>query len=136
MVCHMHQPNSFVNTYLGYQMWDYETDGELLWPAEQRYPTVDAPTPFNATDIAADAHEPRATIPEEAAVRGLWTDAEFLTNVSTLATPRRPRFADYHGHGWIFRAVYKQDRKGNLLDKDGKIVDSERSAGSSTRPST
>ncbi len=34
----MHQPNSFVNTYLGYQMWDYETDGELLWPAEQRYP--------------------------------------------------------------------------------------------------
>ena len=26
MSCHMHQPNSFVNTYLGYTMWDYETD--------------------------------------------------------------------------------------------------------------
>ncbi|MCU1348094.1 MAG: hypothetical protein JWO56_1124, partial [Acidobacteria bacterium] len=25
MSCHMHQPNSFVNTYLGYTMWDYET---------------------------------------------------------------------------------------------------------------
>ncbi len=39
MSCHMHQPNAFVNTYLGYTMWDYETDGEHLWPAEQRYPT-------------------------------------------------------------------------------------------------
>ena len=39
MSCHMHQPNSFVNTYLGYTMWDYETDAELLWPKEQRYPT-------------------------------------------------------------------------------------------------
>ena len=38
MSCHMHQPNSFVNTYLGYTMWDYETDGELLWPEEQRTP--------------------------------------------------------------------------------------------------
>ena len=27
MVCHMHQPNVFVNPFLGYQMWDYETDG-------------------------------------------------------------------------------------------------------------
>jgi hypothetical protein len=32
------------------------------------------------------------------------------------------QFADYHGHGWVFRAVFKTDRKGNLLDKDGKIV--------------
>ena len=25
MICHMHQPNLFLNTYLGYTMWDYET---------------------------------------------------------------------------------------------------------------
>ncbi|RYH10486.1 MAG: hypothetical protein EON57_04560, partial [Alphaproteobacteria bacterium] len=27
-----------------------------------------------------------------------------------------------HGHGWNFRGVFKRDREGNLLDKDGKIV--------------
>ena len=26
MICHMHQPNMFLNTYLGYTMWDYEAD--------------------------------------------------------------------------------------------------------------
>jgi hypothetical protein len=39
MVCHMHQPNVFVNPFLGYQMWDYETDGELMWPKEARHPS-------------------------------------------------------------------------------------------------
>ncbi len=29
------------------------------------------------------------------------------------------QFADYHGHGWNFRAVFKRDRKGKLLDADG-----------------
>jgi hypothetical protein len=33
------------------------------------------------------------------------------------------QFADYHGHGWNFRAVFKKDRKGNLLDEDGEIID-------------
>ncbi len=45
------------------------------------------------------------------------------------------QFADYHGHGWIFRAVYKQDRKGNLLDK-GPRSSTRRPARSSRRPST
>ena len=26
MICHMHQPNMFLNTFLGYTMWDYESD--------------------------------------------------------------------------------------------------------------
>ena len=111
MVCHMHQPNAFVNTYLGYTMWDYETDGEHLWPEEQRYPT---------------AEERRAVLeanPEGAAPRGLWSDPEFLENVTDL-NPRltHTRLADYHGHGWIFRAVYKRDRQGRLLDADGEVV--------------
>ena len=25
MICHMHQPNIFVNSFLGYTMWDYES---------------------------------------------------------------------------------------------------------------
>ena len=111
MSCHMHQPNSFVNTYLGYIMWDYESDAELLWPKEQRYPTE------------AEKREALARNPEGAAVRGLWSNVEFLERVSSLnPKAKHTQFADYHGHGWNFMAVYKRDRKGNLLDKDGNIV--------------
>lgn len=30
------------------------------------------------------------------------------------------QFADAHGHGWNFRRVYWRDRRGRILDKDGK----------------
>jgi hypothetical protein len=120
MICHMHQPNAFVNPYLGYQWWDYETDGELMWPQEQRYPTSLEPWPFNNTDAESQRQDMLAD-PEGAVVRGLWNDPEFLQNVSRLPT-KDTRFADYHGHGWVFRAVYKQDRQGNLLDKKNNII--------------
>jgi hypothetical protein len=32
------------------------------------------------------------------------------------------QFADYHGHGWNFRAIFKRDRKGNLLDAKNQPV--------------
>jgi hypothetical protein len=32
MNCHMHQGNSFVNSYLGYTWWDQESDGEHMYP--------------------------------------------------------------------------------------------------------
>jgi hypothetical protein len=112
MTCHHHQPNSFVNTYLGYTMWDYETDGELLWPEQQAAPT---------------AAETRASLdhnPEAAAARGKWSDLGFLARVWDDVNPRakKTQFADYHGHGWLFRAVFKRDRKGQLLDRDGAVV--------------
>ena len=111
MSCHMHQPNSFVNTYLGYTMWDYESDAELLWPKEQRYPT-------EAEKRASLDHNP-----EGAAPRGLWTNVEFLERLTSLnKEAKHTQFADYHGHGWNFMAVYKRDRKGNLLDGDGNVV--------------
>jgi hypothetical protein len=111
MSCHMHQPNSFVNTYLGYTMWDYETDARLLWPKKQKYPT-------EAEKRASLDHNP-----EGAAPRGLWTDIDFLENVTSLnKDAKNTQFADYHGHGWNFMAVYKRDRKGNLLDANGDRV--------------
>ncbi len=111
MSCHMHQPNSFVNTYLGYTMWDYESDAALLWPKEQRRPT-------EAEKRTSLAHNP-----EGAATRGLWTDVDFLEKVSSLnSQAKHTQFADYHGHGWNFMAVFKRDRKGNLLDKEDRIV--------------
>lgn len=32
------------------------------------------------------------------------------------------QFADYHGHGWNFRAIFKRNRDGELLDKDGAVI--------------
>jgi len=111
MSCHMHQPNAFVNTYLGYTMWDYETDGEHLWPEEQRYPT------------AEERREVLDRNPEGAAPRGLWSDGDFLAGVSELNPElEHTQFADYHGHGWVFRAVFKRDREGHLLDAEDEIV--------------
>jgi hypothetical protein len=111
MNCHMHQGNLFVNPYLGYTWWDQETDGEFMYPKKQRDPT--------------DADLVRSTIinPEEAAARGLWGDKNFLERVAELNPElHHTQFADYHGHGWVFRAIFKHDRKGNLLDLvDNKI---------------
>jgi len=112
MNCHMHQPNIFLNSYLGYTMWDYESDAPSMWPEQQAYPT---------------AEEVRAVLdrnPEGAAPRGKWADLDFLRNVYDLNPELKDtQFADYHGHGWNFRAIFKRDRHGNLLDADGNIVD-------------
>ncbi len=48
---------------------------------------------------------------------------DFLKKVSELnPNLKSTQFADYHGHGWNFRAIFKRDRKGNLLDSKNKIV--------------
>jgi hypothetical protein len=111
MVCHMHQPNVFVNSFYGYTMWDYEADAPFMWPEKQRYPS----------------DEERRRIldrnPEGAAMIGKWSDPAFLRNVWDLNSQLKDtQFADYHGHGWNFRAIFKRDRKGTLLDKDGKPI--------------
>jgi hypothetical protein len=114
MVCHMHQPNMFMNTYLGYTMWDYESDAPHMWPKEQQYPD------HATTRKVLDRN------PEGASPRGKWADVEFLKSVSELNPQLEDtQFADYHGHGWNFRAVFKRDRKGNLLDAEGAVVSDE-----------
>lgn len=111
MTCHMHQPNIFVNSFYGYTMWDYEADAPAMWPKQQQYPT------------AKEMREILDRNPEGAAVRGKWSDPAFLREVSALnPTLKDIQFADYHGHGWNFRAVFKRNRKGALLDKDGGEV--------------
>ena len=48
----------------------------------------------------------------------------FLANLTDLNTQtRHTQFADFHGHGWAFRAVFKKDRKGQLLDHRGEVVE-------------
>ena len=114
MNCHMHQPNIFLNSYLGYTMWDYESDAALMWPEKQKYPD------------AAEVHKTLERNPEGAAPRGKWSDLDFLRNVYDLNDKAKDtQFADYHGHGWNFRGVFKRDREGNLLDADGKTVSND-----------
>lgn len=114
MICHMHQPNMFVNTFLGYIMWDYESDAPSMWPKEQKYPDSE------------EIHKLLERNPEEAVIRGLWGDEDFMKGVSDMNPQLQDtQFADYHGHGWNFRAIFKRDRKGNLLDAEGNQVAAE-----------
>ncbi len=111
ITCHIHPGTNMVMTYMGYIWWDNETDGELMYPKQSR-----RLTPRQQLEIS-DRN------PEGSALRGLWGDVDFLAKTSEL-NPRmtRTQFADFHGHGWLFRGVFKHDRKGNLLDKDDKVV--------------
>lgn len=111
MVCHMHQPNMFLNSYLGYTMWDYESDAPFMWPEEQQELSIE------------EQRDALDRNPEGAVVRGKWANLDFLRNVTDLNPELNDtQFADYHGHGWNFRAVQKRDQRGNLLDADGNIV--------------
>jgi hypothetical protein len=132
MNCHMHQPNIFLNSYLGYTMWDYESDAPQLWPG----PENTLPKPANMSDAEFEAkyrrqHYPTAKEvraindrnPEAAAARGLWGDVEFLRDVYDVNESNKDtQFADYHGHGWNFRGIFKRDRNGNLLNADGNMA--------------
>ena len=111
MVCHMHQPNIYVNSFYGYMQYDYEPDAKRMFPEKQHYPTH------------AEIREVNQRNPEEAVIRGNWRDRDFLKDLWLRNDEMKDtQFADYHGHGWVFRAVYKRDRKGHLLDAENKVV--------------
>lgn len=115
MTCHMHPGTNMVATYLGYTWWDNEADGELMYPKQPRQLS-----PEERDRIEQDN-------PEGSALRGLWSDRDFLAEVSSLNSKAKvSQFGDFHGHGWVFRAVFERDRKGNLLDAEGqRVADSD-----------
>ena len=111
IVCHIHPGTTVMNSNLGFMWWDNETDGELMYPPHQKHFTAEELVRANMSN------------PEEASARGNWSDPEFLEHVSDLnSRARHTQFADFHGHGWVFRAVYKKDRAGNMLDYKGDVV--------------
>ncbi len=132
MNCHMHQPNIFLNSYLGYTMWDYESDAPFMWSG----PENTTPRPEGMSDEEYEAfykeqrfptaEEVRAIMdrnPEGAAARGMWANLDFLRTVYELnPSLEHTQFADYHGHGWNFRGIFKRDRQGNMLDAAGNIL--------------
>jgi hypothetical protein len=111
MVCHIHPGTTVMNSYLGYMWWDEETDGGVMYPKHEKE--------FTSEEFA------NATMsnPDEAAARGNWSDPEFLDHVAELNPGlKHTQFADFHGHGWVFKAVFKKDRHGLLLDHEGRSV--------------
>ena len=132
MNCHMHQGNLFVNPFLGYTWWDQESDGDLMYPHpanplanDKHFLGNRKPEEFQKQRNPTEAQLTRAIEknPEAAAARGLWGDLDFLEKVAEL-NPRmkHTQFADYHGHGWVFRAVFKKDKSGNLLTLDDQKI--------------
>ncbi len=113
IVCHIHPGTNMVATYFGYTWWDNEIDGDKMYPKEQRLPS-----PKEQQDI-------QARNPERTAIRGNWSDLNFLEKTGSPEFNKElknTQFADFHSHGWIFRAVFKHDRKGNLLDAEDNRV--------------
>jgi hypothetical protein len=113
MVCHMHPGTNMVASYLGMTWWDNESDGDKMYPKKQHDPSPD------------EEQKKLDRNPEGASVRGLWSELGFLTqtgNAGFNAELKNVQFGDSHGHGWMFRKVYKRDRKGNLLDYREQII--------------
>ncbi|MGH9932676.1 MAG: multiheme c-type cytochrome [Pyrinomonadaceae bacterium] len=113
MTCHMHPGTNMVSTYLGMTWWDNESDGDKLYPKQQHEPSQ------------AEEREKLNRNPEGASLRGLWSELEFLAGTGTPefnSQLQNTQFGDFHGHGWLFRKVFKRDRKGNLLDAQGNLV--------------
>jgi hypothetical protein len=113
MICHIHPGTNMVTTYFGLTWWDNEIDGAKMYPKEQRNPTEE------------QRYQSFVRNPEAAAARGLWGDEKFLEKVGSPDFNKQlktTQFADFHGHGWVFRAVFNHDRKGNWLDKNGEQI--------------
>jgi hypothetical protein len=124
MVCHMHPGTNMVATYTGMTWWDNETDGDKLYRKDQHTPTAD------------EEQDKLNRNPEAASLKGLWSERKLSDRLSPddfivrVGEPfgalnqsfTRIQLADYHGHGWLFRAVFKRDREGHLLDAYDKPV--------------
>lgn len=113
MVCHMHPGTNMVATYVGMTWWDNESDAGKMFPEQQHNPSQD------------EEKEKLDRNPEAASMRGLWSDPNFLAQTGSAefnSQLKTTQFGDFHGHGWMFRKVFKRDRKGNLLDDKGSVV--------------
>src|SRR6185437_13977613 len=101
---------------LGMTWWDNESDGARMYPETQR-------------ELSADEERDKLSRnPEGSSLRGLWSNFDFLKDTGTQefnAILKNTQFGDFHGHGWLFRKVFKRDRKGNLLDAQGRLVPSD-----------
>lgn len=129
ITCHMHPGTSYANQYLGYMWWDNESDADFMFPSRTRTPTSEQEWLLQRRNPEAAALKGLwgNLYPEEKSHRGELAGKDFLER---SGTPRdldpsalnnrmeHNQFADWHGHGWMFRAVFKKDRYGNMLSAE------------------
>jgi hypothetical protein len=113
VTCHMHPGTLVLMTYYGTMWWDLETDGDQMYPKESR-----KLSPEQQREILLRN-------PDESALRGKWGDPDFLKKLKDEVNPKlkHNQFADFTGHSWVFKNIFKRDRKGNLLDAEGNKVE-------------
>ena len=117
MVCHMHQPNMFMNS-----SWATPCG---TTSRTRRHVAGEAEVSDDRRRSARSSSAiPRAR--RRAANGRISTSCNSVSELNP--TLHDTQFADYHGHGWNFRAVFKRDRHGNLLDAEGAAVERRRSA--------
>lgn len=111
MVCHIHPGTTVMNSYCGYMWWDEETEGKYMYPEKDKK--------LSAQQFV----QVQMRNPDEAAARGNWSDPQFLAKLTDLnGKMDKAQFADFHSHGWVFRAVFKHDKQGRLVDHRDKPV--------------
>jgi hypothetical protein len=113
MICRVHPGANMVTTYFGLTWRGNEIDANKMYPTQQHNLTEEEKYKFYLSN------------PEVAAARGLWGESKFLEKTGSPefnAQLKTTQFADFHGHGWVFRGVYDHDRKGNWLDEDGRTI--------------
>ncbi|MDA0809877.1 MAG: hypothetical protein O2983_08980 [Planctomycetota bacterium] len=108
MICHMHPGTTVMNSYIGYIWSDQETDGEHLYPQEQ------------ADSTSEEFVRRQMNNPNDIDAKMLTSDHEFLADIIDLNPQLQHTLADFHGHGWNYRAVFKKDRQGTLMTHEGK----------------
>ena len=113
IICHIHPGTTVMNSYVGYMWWDEETDGEFFYPKEQKHATSEE---FIQTMMRN---------PNESAVRSNLADPEFVADSAENLNSQleHQQLADFHGHGWLFRAVFKRDKKGHMVDHAGHHIE-------------
>lgn len=111
MVCHVHPGTTVMNSYIGYMWYDEETEAHLMYPGKQKNPSSE------------ELIRSMLRNPNESAARGNLSDPAFVANLTDLNPHMsKQQFGDFHSHGWAFRAVFKKDRVGNLIDHAGNEV--------------
>ncbi len=111
IVCHVHPGTTVLNSFPGFMWYDEETDAELIYPKKEKRNT------------AEEEVQSYMSNPNQSAARNLLSDPAFLANLTELNTlTKHAQFADFHGHGWAFKAVFRRDRKGNYLDHKGEQI--------------
>lgn len=111
VVCHVHPGTTVLQTYTGFMWHDEETDAELLYPPVEKRLTAEQEVQAYMSN------------PNQSSARNHLSDPEFLANLTDLnSKTKHTQFADFHGHGWAYKAVFRRDRKGTLLDHQGNQI--------------